>query len=240
MAEGPRHPPLCNIANSRPYNGVVRVTVVAAGRANHAGRGQYGTIPANQGNKYSIGNEGQNTGNQTWPTQQLEAQRRCDAAILTYLKRDTSYLIDHKTYAPSRKVDRYALMIGTERAIVDGLMTNDPLESLMSELNAKQKKNLMALANLPEKELNVVLELSNHIVERGTNGYSFAYQLLNFHREERPKLQEFLEGIEEMDSSPKGQSKALAAIWREAGARGWERDFKKFRENRIYTESDLG
>jgi len=240
MAEGPVHPPLCNIANSRPANGIVRVTVVAAGRANHSGMGQYGTIPPNQGNKFSIGNEGQNTGSQPWPNQQLEAQRRCDAAILNYLNRDVSYLIDHKTYAPNRKWDRHSISLPNERRQVDRLLTNDPLESLMSNLNDKQKKNLMTLANLSEEELKVAIDFSKYLVGQHTNGRSFAYQLLNFHREERPKLNEFLDGIEDMGSSPKGQARALSAMWREAGARGWERDPDKFKENRAYTEDDLG
>jgi hypothetical protein len=124
MAEGPVHPPLCNVATSRPSNGVVRITVVAAGRANHAGRGNFQTIPVNQGNRYSIGIENQNDGRQSWPQQQVEAMRRLDAALLRHLGRGTDFMLDHKTYAPGRKVDRHTFHVPTERIAVSRMLSD--------------------------------------------------------------------------------------------------------------------
>lgn len=123
MAEGPRFPPLCNYATSRPSSGVVRITVVAAGRANHAGRGNYFFTGLNNGNTRTIGAEHQNDGGQSWPSQQIEAMRRCDAALLKYLGKSTSYMLDHKTYAPSRKVDRHSLSISSERSAVNKILS---------------------------------------------------------------------------------------------------------------------
>lgn len=106
MAYNAPYPPLCNIATSRPDNGIVRVTVVASGKANHAGRGYVDWTGKDRGNNYSIGFENQNDGAQEWPEQQNEAIARANAAILKYLDLGVDRLVDHKTYAPTRKVDR--------------------------------------------------------------------------------------------------------------------------------------
>jgi hypothetical protein len=151
MAEGPVHPPLCNYATSRPQDGIVRITVVACGRANHAGRGIYVTIPLNQGNRYSFGAEHQNSGREHWPDQQIEAMRRCDRALLKKMGRNTNFMLDHKTYAPTRKTDRYGLSVMAEQAIVRLMLAGTSQydqqeeedimkphqETLLREVNAK-------------------------------------------------------------------------------------------------------
>lgn len=139
MAEGPRFPPLCNIATSRPWNGVVRITIVAAGRANHAGVGAYVTIPRDNGNYRSVGVEHQNDGQQSWPSQQLEAARILDAALLRHMKRSTNYMLDHKTYAPTRKVDRHSIDVNNERSYVSKLM-NPPKPKPSIEEAAEEMK----------------------------------------------------------------------------------------------------
>lgn len=137
MAQGSSIAPLCHYATSPPTAGVVRVTVVATGgRANHAGAGIY--LPAgigrNQGNYRLIGAEHHNDGRTPWPSQQIEAARRAAAAILTYLGRAPDpYLLDHKTYAPGRKVDRHTLDVNTERVAVARIM-NRPQENAMAKL----------------------------------------------------------------------------------------------------------
>lgn len=140
MAENSSISPLCNTATSRPFNGVVRITVVAAGRANHAGAGElpWRKGQGSTGNPRTLGRENQNDGRQSWPAQQVEAIRRCGAAELTHLKQSTARLVDHKTYAPSRKVDRHSVNLNTERQAVSKLMsapptpTPDPVEALMT------------------------------------------------------------------------------------------------------------
>ena len=97
------------------------------------------------------------------------------------------------------------------------------------------------MASLSTSEKQVLKDFANHLAKEGQSGIgaSFARQFLLFNREERGKLREFLDAIDEMDSSPRGQGRALSAMWREAGARGWDRDLEKFKENRIYSADEL-
>ncbi|MCA1807415.1 MAG: hypothetical protein LC687_06180, partial [Actinobacteria bacterium] len=178
--------------------------------------------------------ENQNTGGQAWPPQQVEAMRRLDVCLLQKMKRDTRYMLDHKTYAPTRKNDRFGMNVETERRVVQKMIINrqkppppppDPWEEFFMSLTSKQKKNL--------------IEFADAIDEFKTNSRSFVSQLLAFNRNERGQLRKFLDAIDEMDSSTRGQGLAVSTLWREAGARGWDRDIEKFKENRNYTEEEL-
>lgn len=111
--------PLCNIATSRPVNGIVRVTIVASGKANHAGAGHLPWTGRNNGNSRAIGIEHQNDGSQPWPAQQLDVAKRLDKALLERLGVGTDRLADHKTYAPGRKPDRHTIDIHSWRREVD-------------------------------------------------------------------------------------------------------------------------
>lgn len=88
--------------------------VIAAGRANHAGKGQFvfnenGTqIKIINGNSNFIGIEGENTGLNTdmpWPAVQIEAFQRGAAAILKHIGRGPEFCIGHKEWAAGRKID---------------------------------------------------------------------------------------------------------------------------------------
>lgn len=123
MAETSRIAPLCHWSTSRPRNGTVRIVIVAAGRANHAGRGGAGKegtwwVPTDHGNTYLIGGEHQNDGTQPWPGQQNEAIHIGSAAILAHLSHDETRAIDHKNYAPHRKVDRHSVRLAREQAAI--------------------------------------------------------------------------------------------------------------------------
>lgn len=118
MAWGSSISPLCNIATSRPENGIVRVTIVASGKANHAGVGYLPWTGHNNGNARAIGIEHQNTGYEPWPTQQLDAARRLDAALLNHMGVGTDRLADHKTYT-DRKWDRHTIDIAAWRHEVE-------------------------------------------------------------------------------------------------------------------------
>lgn len=125
MTYGSSISPLCNIATSRPINGIVRITICTAGRANHAG---VGTLPwrrgqGSVGNARTIGIENQNSGKQDWPLQQVEGIRILTAALLLKLNKDVSRAIDHKTYT-GRKVDRYATNVGLEQRAIETIMRN--------------------------------------------------------------------------------------------------------------------
>lgn len=77
--------------------------VVAAGRCNHAGRGNWQGLTDGNGN--FIGIEAENTGITTgsnadpWPAVQLEAYRRGVAAILKKIRADSIMCCGHKEYA---------------------------------------------------------------------------------------------------------------------------------------------
>lgn len=105
MAHNSSIAPLCNYATSRPHDGIVRITVVASGKANHAGKGYLPWIGTDRGNPRTIGGEHQNDGTQQWPPQQVEAIYRANAVILNRLGQPASRAVDHKTYT-KRKVDR--------------------------------------------------------------------------------------------------------------------------------------
>jgi hypothetical protein len=81
--------------------------VVAAGRANHAGRGNWQGVTT--GNSSFIGIEAENTGRPTdpWPEVQMDAYRRGAAALLTKIGANANMCCGHKEYAlPSgRKPD---------------------------------------------------------------------------------------------------------------------------------------
>jgi len=78
--------------------------LIAAGRAAHAGKGQFQGV---SGNLRFIGIEAENAGtaNDPWPEVQLQAYHRGVAAILKHLKKDASFCVGHKEYAPGRKDD---------------------------------------------------------------------------------------------------------------------------------------
>ena len=74
--------------------------VVAAGRANHAGRGAWQGITA--GNAHFIGIEAENTGRDDdfpWPEVQMDAYRRGVAAILQRIGQDAMMCCGHKEFA---------------------------------------------------------------------------------------------------------------------------------------------
>lgn len=122
MAHNSSIAPLCNIATSRPINSVVQITVVASGKANHAGRGYLPWTGTNMGNTYTVGFENQNDGTQRWPEQQNEGIARANAAVLKYIGQGVDRLADHKTYAPTRKVDRVYIDLGEWKKYVDTFM----------------------------------------------------------------------------------------------------------------------
>lgn len=81
--------------------------VLAAGRANHAGRGEWNGITA--GNSRMIGIEAENagTGKDPWPDVQMEAYVNGVAAILRHINAGSGMACGHKEYAlpRGRKID---------------------------------------------------------------------------------------------------------------------------------------
>lgn len=106
--------------------------VVAAGRANHAGAGNWENITA--GNSSFIGIEAENTGraDDPWPEVQLDAYRRGVAAILKKLGAGVSMCCGHKEYAlprgrkPDPSFDMTAFRAGVD-AIMKGGTVRPPI-----------------------------------------------------------------------------------------------------------------
>lgn len=74
--------------------------VIAAGRANHAGRGVWQGVT--NGNSNFIGIEAENTGRNDdlpWPDVQIDAYQRGVAAILKHIGRGAEFCAGHKEYA---------------------------------------------------------------------------------------------------------------------------------------------
>jgi N-acetyl-anhydromuramyl-L-alanine amidase AmpD len=103
--------------------------VVAAGRANHAGAGEWRGI---SGNSHFIGIEGENRGiaSDAWPDVQMDAYRRGAAAILREIGASVDMCCGHKEYAPHRKddplfdMDKFRADV---QAILGGVATTIPL-----------------------------------------------------------------------------------------------------------------
>lgn len=90
--------PLCNVFLDR--NGVA--IVVAAGRANHAGKGGFKGLV---GNSSMFGIEAEDDGDGTWTDAQLEAFPKVVAALLSITGMNEVWYCSHRTWAPTRKID---------------------------------------------------------------------------------------------------------------------------------------
>lgn len=108
--------------------------VIAAGRANHAGRGNLNGVV--NGNTNLIGIEAENTGlpnDFPWPEVQMDAYHRGVAAILTHIGQGVEFCAGHKEYAlpKGRKTDP-DLDMNAFRASVAAIMSgNAPAPALI-------------------------------------------------------------------------------------------------------------
>ena len=122
--------------------------VVAAGRANHAGAGNWQGVTT--GNSSFIGIEAENTGHTTgpkadpWPAVQMEAYRRGVAAILKKIGADAIMCCAHREYAlpvgrktdPAFDMDDFRLRVA---AIMAGAA---PLPSVIPKVDAQGRPTL--------------------------------------------------------------------------------------------------
>lgn len=94
-------------------------TVIAAGRANHNGYGEWGND--------SIGIEAYNNGiGEPWPAVQLDAWVTGSAAILRHLELDVSQMRGHRETDPKRKIDPTGIDMDNARQLVAALITTPP------------------------------------------------------------------------------------------------------------------
>lgn len=99
------------------------IYVVAAGRANHAGTSSWAGYTS-LNNKF-IGIEAEDDGDGSWTRSQVDCYPRLVAALLYYMKRDTSRYAGHKDIAPTRKVDPAGIDSGWMRTQA-GLYLKNP------------------------------------------------------------------------------------------------------------------
>lgn len=110
-------PSLGTVLNGRPADGIPGPLsqlmlsrsgvwhVIAAGVANHAGRGYAPWVGRDNGNLHLLGVEAESTGRGDWTAAQLVAYPRGVAALLDKLNEPTERAIAHKEWAPDRKID---------------------------------------------------------------------------------------------------------------------------------------
>jgi hypothetical protein len=112
--------PLCQLGLGRDGT----YFVIAAGRAIHAGAGQF--KGAMTGNSSFIGIEAENTGKPSdtpWPAVQLDAYHRGVAAILKRLGKDHTFCCGHKEYAlPKGRKSDPTLDMESFRSSVSAIM----------------------------------------------------------------------------------------------------------------------
>ncbi len=108
--------PLANVYLAR--DGVCVVT--AAGRANHAGLGGFRGLV---GNSAAYGIEAECAGDGDWTPAQLDAYPRLNAALLSGIGRDASWVCGHNEWAPTRKID-IRDVIGSVRARTAAVLAN--------------------------------------------------------------------------------------------------------------------
>jgi peptidoglycan hydrolase-like protein with peptidoglycan-binding domain len=122
--------------------------VIAAGRANHAGTGNWQGIAT--GNGSFIGIEAENTGQTTgpnadpWPAVQLDACRRGVAAILTKIGADAIMCCGHKDYAlpAGRKVDPTFDMDDFRRQVAAIMGGTAPLARIIPAVDGQNRPTL--------------------------------------------------------------------------------------------------
>lgn len=132
-------PPLCNYSTNRDGS----VSVIAAGIANHGGKGFWQGYDSN---RYFFGDEMKNLGTsaEPWPIIQLDSARVAAAAVLKHLGADAGMLCGHKEYAtpPGRKTDPHTLDMDRERVEVDAIMRGD---DMLTEKEENVVRDLLAL-----------------------------------------------------------------------------------------------
>ncbi|KAF2394659.1 MULTISPECIES: N-acetylmuramoyl-L-alanine amidase [Pseudomonas] len=117
--------------------------VIAAGRCNHAGKGEWKGITT--GNTNFIGIEAENTGlsdDANWPAVQVDSYQRGVAAILKQVGRSADFCAGHKEYAPHRKSDP-TLDMAAFRSAVSAIMNGvTPMPTLIPAVETAPQDGL--------------------------------------------------------------------------------------------------
>lgn len=129
-----------------------KVYVVAAGTANHAGKGGWQGLGSNCD---VVGIEAENTGKDTWPQVQLDAYIALVAAICEKLSIDTAMVAAHREWAPKRKPDPHSIDMNEFRRWVD-----------------EARSGAAVRATPPDQQRpNIVLEIGRVLVSKDINDF---------------------------------------------------------------------
>lgn len=96
--------PLCNVLVARDNT----CLVVAAGTANHAGKGTFGGLVGNS-SVYGVERENVGTRDEPWRSDQTETAAKVHAALLRGRGISADMLCLHREWAPNRKVDAHTI-----------------------------------------------------------------------------------------------------------------------------------
>lgn len=110
--------PLCNVLIGRDNT----CFVVAAGRANHAGKGAWQGRSGNS-SVYGVERENVGTSAEPWRDDQTDAAARCHAALVRGHS-TADGVCEHKEWAPQRKVDAHTVTGATMRRLVDAVLSH--------------------------------------------------------------------------------------------------------------------
>ncbi|MDP1793192.1 MAG: N-acetylmuramoyl-L-alanine amidase, partial [Acidimicrobiales bacterium] len=164
--------PLCNGLRARKRAGRYTVFVIAAGVANHAGKGGYAGLT---GNHSAYGLEVENNGTtEAWSAEDQEI----DALILAAMLEGSGHTgLEHKEWAPGRKPDRHHIDGNVTRALVAKYLNDQGDPDMAFEQGDKEKLNQIydwAMANQKLNEhqfLEKILQrLDAHIANPNTGG----------------------------------------------------------------------
>jgi hypothetical protein len=121
-----------------------RFWVLAAGKANHAGRGGWRGLV---GNSSVVGIEAMHTGSASlaWPDEQFQAYQRGVATILKKIGKNSDWVCGHKEWAPSRKVDPANMDMNVFRTKVGVILAENTVNVPADRLTEDEIRKLRTL-----------------------------------------------------------------------------------------------
>lgn len=165
--------PLCNVLIGR--NNVCYL--IAAGRANHAGKGGWRGLAGNS-SVYGIERENVGTTAEPWTADQTATAARAHAALIRGCPNPMPELVmEHKEWAPQRKSDAHTITGDQMRFLVRMYLDHKPdQEDFMAALTEDEQREMLqrirdihgwAATGVVEKTLHLVQE---HVANPHTGG----------------------------------------------------------------------
>lgn len=152
--------PLCQFGLGRSGT----VYLIAAGKANHAGKGAWDGV--NVGNSRSVGVEAESAGGGRWTRQQLEAYPILNAALCAFFTIPARRVCAHRESAlpHGRKDDPVGIDMDVMRAKVAQLLTKQPEGD---ELTADDLKKIQAMIDAAVEKVHHDLVIILHGDDKG-------------------------------------------------------------------------